>query len=123
MSVLTRLLELPTLCPVDLGMVFFHFHLALTRFTFFLISVFAQFSFSSELIYFLLFLLLISSFNLWWSDRIQCVISISLYLLRLALCPRMWSALEKVPLDAEKKLYHLVLGGMFDRCLLGLFDL
>ena len=46
---------------------------------------------------FLLFLLLKSSFNPWWSDRIQGVISIFLCLLRLALWPTVWSVLERVP--------------------------
>jgi hypothetical protein len=44
-----------------------------------------------------LFLLLSSSFNSLWSDRMPGIISIFLYLLRLALCPRIWSILEKVP--------------------------
>ena len=46
-------------------------------------------------------LLLISSFILWWPHRIHWVISIFFYLLRLTLCPRMWSVLEKVPWGAE----------------------
>lgn len=40
-----------------------------------------------EFVSFLLWL--ISSFNLWWSYGIQGVISIFLYLLKLALCPIM----------------------------------
>jgi len=35
-------------------------------------------------------LLLILSFNPWWSDGIQGVISIFFYLLRLILCPSTW---------------------------------
>jgi hypothetical protein len=33
------------------------------------------------------------------------VISILLYLLRLALCPKIWSVLEKVPRAAENSVY------------------
>jgi hypothetical protein len=38
------------------------------------------------------------------------VISIFLYLLRLALCPNIWSTLEKVPCAAEKTVYCAVAG-------------
>jgi hypothetical protein len=48
--------------------------------------------------YFLLFLLLLnSSFIVLWSDSMQGVISVFLYLLRLALWPKIWPILEKVP--------------------------
>jgi hypothetical protein len=53
--------------------------------------------------YFLLLLLLLSSsFIAMWSGRMQGLISVFLYLLRLALCPKIWSILEKVPWTAEK---------------------
>ena len=46
---------------------------------------------------FLLFLLLMkSSFNPWWSDKLNRVISIFLYLFRLVLYLIIWSVLEKV---------------------------
>jgi hypothetical protein len=40
----------------------------------------------------------------------QGVISISLYFLRLALCPKKLSILEKVPWAAEKNVYCAVVG-------------
>jgi hypothetical protein len=40
----------------------------------------------------------------------QGVISIFLYLLRLALCPKILSILEKVPWAAEKNVYCAVVG-------------
>jgi hypothetical protein len=52
----------------------------------------------------LLFLLLSSSFNALLSDRMQGVISIFFYLLRLALCPNLWSILTK---------FHGLLWGMY----------
>jgi hypothetical protein len=56
--------------------------------------------------YSLLFLLLLSSsFILLWSYSMQGVISIFLYLLRLALCLKIWSILEKVPWAAKKNVY------------------
>jgi hypothetical protein len=51
---------------------------------------------------FLLLLLLISSFKPWWSDRIQGVIAIFIYVLLLALCLSIWSMLEKVPCGTDK---------------------
>ena len=54
------------------------------------------------------FLFLTSIFNLWWSDRIKEVIEIFFYLLRLALCPSMWSVLEKVPWNVKNKVYFFV---------------
>jgi hypothetical protein len=46
------------------------------------------FSFQLFACFLLLFLLLISSFNALWSDRMHGIISIFLYLLMLALCPK-----------------------------------
>ena len=63
-----------------------------------------------EFVNFVLFLLLmISSFNL-WSDRMQGVVSVLFYLLRLALCLSMWSVLKNVLLDTEKEVYSVVFG-------------
>jgi hypothetical protein len=42
----------------------------------------------------LLFFLLISHFNALWSDSMHGIIFIFLYLLRLALCPKIWSVLK-----------------------------
>jgi hypothetical protein len=50
------------------------------------------------------------SLNLLLSDRMQRIITIFLYLLRLALCLFIWSILEKVNYGAEKNMYSLVLG-------------
>jgi hypothetical protein len=46
------------------------------------------FSFQMFGCFLLLFLLLSSSFNALWSDRMRGIISVFLYLLRLALCPK-----------------------------------
>jgi hypothetical protein len=43
---------------------------------------------SNVCMFLLLFLLLISSFNALWSDRMYGIISIFLHQLRLALCPK-----------------------------------
>jgi hypothetical protein len=40
----------------------------------------------------------------------QGVISIFLYFLRLVFCPKIGSILEKVPWDAEKNVYCIVVG-------------
>jgi hypothetical protein len=68
------------------------------------ISSMTHCSLSNELFSFQLFacflpllLLLSSSFIALWSDRMHSIISMFLYLLKLALCPRIWSILEKVP--------------------------
>jgi hypothetical protein len=55
-------------------------------------------------------LLLSSSFFALWGDRMQEVISTFLYLLRLALCPKMWSILENVPWAAEENVYYADVG-------------
>lgn len=51
----------------------------------------------------------ILSFNSWQSERMQSVVSIFFYLLRLSLCPSMSSTLEKGPQVAEKEVYSLYL--------------
>jgi hypothetical protein len=70
-----------------------------------------------------LFLLLSSSFIALWSDRMHSIISVFLYLLRLALCPWIWSILEKVPWVAEKNVYCIELDEIFCRHQVGPFDL
>jgi hypothetical protein len=68
-------------------------------------------SVSRHLEYFLLFLLLLSSgFIAFWVDSMKGLISIFLYLLRLALFPKIWSILEKVPWAAEKNVYCAIAG-------------
>jgi hypothetical protein len=47
----------------------------------------------------------VSLFNALLSDRMCRIISIFLYLLRLALCSKIGSILEKVPWAAEKNVY------------------
>jgi hypothetical protein len=81
------------------------------------ISSMTHYSLSNELFNFQLFacflclyLLLSSSFISLWSDRVRCIISIFLYLLRFALCPRVWSILEMVPWAAEKNVYCVEVG-------------
>jgi hypothetical protein len=71
----------------------------------------------------LLFLLLRPSFNALRSDRMQGIISVFLYLLRLVLCPSIWSTLEKVPWAAGKNVYFFLLDEIFCRHQLGPFDL
>ena len=48
---------------------------------------------------------LISSFMLLWSEHMPEIISILLNLLRLVLCPSVWSVLENVPCTLEKNVY------------------
>lgn len=106
----TYLLEQPLLCPLSLGMLWFSFHSIFKNVLIsFQIFVLTHLSFSSEFFNFHQFvgflLLLISSFNPWWSDRMQDVTSIFLYLLRLALCLSIWSIFEIAPWAAEKVFY------------------
>jgi hypothetical protein len=79
--------------------------------------IFFLISFSSVLFrlhvfeYFLGFLpLLRSTFILLWSDMINSIISVFLNLLRLVLCPTIWSTLENVSWAAEKNVYYLIIG-------------
>ena len=67
-----------------------------------------------------LFLWLISSFMPLWSEKILEIISILLNLLRLALCPKMWSILENVPCALKKNVYSVVLDVMSSKCPLSL---
>jgi hypothetical protein len=85
-----------------------------------LISFLTRWSLSRELfsfyeyVGFLLFLwLLKSSLNLRWSDRMQGVTSVFLYLLRFALCPILWFVWRKPPWGAEKKVYSFVFNERF----------
>lgn len=106
-------LEPPSFCPTGLVMLCFHFHSILKVLISFLTSVLIYFSFSSDLFSFyafVCFLLLITSFNPWWSARMQDIISLSFYLLRLALCLSLCPVLEKAPWAAQKKVYILVFG-------------
>lgn len=57
---------------------------------------------------FLAFFLLISIFKLWWSEKIVDMISV-FNLLRLALCPFIWSVLESVLHAHEKIVYSSVI--------------
>ena len=51
------------------------------------------------------FLWLISSFMPLWSEKILEIIFILLNLLRLVLCPSIWSILENIPCALEKNVY------------------
>lgn len=78
----------------------------------FLISVLTHFTFDrvihfQHLVRFPLFLLFIGSISPWSSDRMQRVILIFLYLLRLDLCLTMWSTLEKVQWCSKKKVFFV----------------
>ena len=56
------------------------------------------------------FLWLISSFIALWSENMLDMISLFLDLLRLVLCPNMWSILENIPCALEKYVYSAALG-------------
>lgn len=58
----------------------------------------------------LLFSLLKFSFSPLWSDRMDGIILIFFYLLRLLLCLITWSILEKVLWSAEKNVYIFCMG-------------
>ena len=53
---------------------------------------------------------LVSTFSPLWSEKMLDMISIFLNLLRLALCPIMWSIFENVPCAFEKNVYFASLG-------------
>ena len=52
---------------------------------------------------------LVSSFSPLWSEKMFDMISIFLNLLRLALCPIMWSIFENVPCTLERNVYFAYL--------------
>jgi hypothetical protein len=83
----------------------------------------ALFSFQLFAYFLLLFLLLISSFNALWSDKMHGIISIFLYVLRLALCPKIWPILRRFH-GLLKRMYIVKkLGEIFCRHQLGALDL
>ena len=53
---------------------------------------------------------LVSSFSPLWSEKMLDMMSIFLNLLRLALCPIMWSIFENVPCTLEENVYFASLG-------------
>ena len=57
-------------------------------------------------------LVMISSFIALWSEKMLGMVSVFLNLLRLVLCPNMWSILENVPCALEKDVYSAYLGEM-----------
>ena len=59
----------------------------------------------------LLLQLLISRFNLLWSDRMQSIISVVLCVLSLALGLSIWPTLERVPCNAEKVYIYIYIWG------------
>ena len=52
----------------------------------------------------------VSSFSPLWSEKKLDMISIFLNLLRLVLCPVMWSIFENVPCAFEENVYFASLG-------------
>ena len=83
----------------------------------FLISSLTHWFFSSMLfslqlivLFSFLFLWLISNFMTLWSEKMLKIISVLLNLLRLVLCPRMWSALENVLCALKKNVYSVFCG-------------
>ena len=85
-------------------------------------GLFSSMFFSLHVVSFVsfLFLWLISSFMPLWSEKVLEIISILLNLLRLALCPKMWSILENVPCALKKNVYSVVLDVMSSKCPLSL---
>ena len=64
-----------------------------------------------DFVYFVFFPFgLVSSFSPLWSEKMLDMISIFLNLLRLVLCPIMWSLFENVPCAFEKNVYFASLG-------------
>ena len=57
--------------------------------------------------FYFIFLWLISSFIPFWSENMLEIISVFLNLLRLLLCPSMWSVLKIIPCAFEKNVYSL----------------
>ena len=53
---------------------------------------------------------LVSSFSPLWSEKMLDMISTFLNLLKLPLCPIMWSTFENVPCTLEKNVYFASLG-------------
>ena len=110
----TFLLALLSLYPISLGILCPHFHWILESLQFpslikWLLS--RELLSFHEYVGFLLFLLLFkSSFNPWWSGKMQGVNLIFLYLLRFALWQIIWSILEKVLWGVEKKVYSFAFG-------------
>ena len=80
------------------------------------------FSFQVFACFSMFFLWLISSFIALWSEKMLDMISIFLNLLRLVLCPNMWSILENVPYALAKYIL-LFWGEMLWRYQLNPFDL
>lgn len=111
---LTYLLDLHSLPPIvlsfSLDTINNHCFLSFCLYWFF-IQYWIVYKFEGLLLF---LLLLISSFNFFWSDKLQGDISILLYLLSLALSPNMWSVLKKVPWATEReillKCFVLILG-------------
>ena len=105
-------------------MLSFHFHLSQDSFSLpFWFPSLSYWLFRSVLFNFHIFmtfqiflLLLISNFISLWLENIFDTISIFWYLLRLVLCPNIWSTLENVLFALEKNMYSAALDGMF--CLL-----
>ena len=52
----------------------------------------------------------VSSFSALWSEKLLDMISVFLNLLRLVLCPIMWSIFENFPCAFEKNVYFTSLG-------------
>lgn len=94
----------PSLCSTSLGTLYFHLHSIPQSLVSFLISSWAIFHSVVSCSIFMslktscsLVVLLIASSDPWKSDRMQFVISIFLYMLKLALCLSMGSVQEKFP--------------------------
>lgn len=97
---------------LSVGMLCIYFHFILGCFNFYFcvdLFLFSRRLFSShEFLGILLYLLFKFRFSSWWSDRMQGIISISLYLLRLSLCPSMWSVIEEFMCDAKNNIHFSV---------------
>jgi hypothetical protein len=95
--------------------IFFGFSLSLFCWQFLLTDHWAMCCSASNCLhdFYWFFLLLNSSFNALWSDRVHGIIYIFLYFLRPPLCPKIWSIWGKVPWAAEKNVHCVEVGWNF----------
>ena len=109
---MTSLSELPLLCPIGFGLLWVHFHLFPETFISTLILFLTPSMFNSMLFnlhefqcFWVLSLRLVSSFRSMLCEKMFDMNSIFFNLLRLVLCPIMWSIFGNVPCAFEKNVY------------------
>ena len=110
LSLWTSFSGLLLVCSISFGMLHVHFHFFSINFwissliSFLIYSLFNSMLFNlHEVEYFWVFSLrLVSSLSPLWSENMLDMISIFLNLLRLVLCPTIWSIFENVPCAFER---------------------